>query len=859
MPFRVRAIVSYCLLVVVCCLMSGAATQALAAEPIDLAKVTPDADLAAQMEVRRDETQDDLTPREALAARNWQRGEKTEGLLAEPREHSTIWLRGTVTNASAEPIKRWLQLSPWRLEQVDTWLMAPDTGRVLARAKTGLNVPVDERTVQSSRALVPVTLAAGETRQLLLRVTSYSRPFLTLKSWEPVAFTNAQATRYQYHTIALASLLTLLVVLLLQWDYRYALVGAWMLATFVLEAEKEGYISFVLLSGLADYALTLRVSGWLLGSALFLTISVYLLGLGRHRLWRWLPPVALGTAAVVSALSLVWDGDDIRNLGIVLDASFLAAWLCLMPAALRQRHAWQWAFVLLMLMWWLIAVFFLLGYAFNFYYTAALAPARVVMEIVVSLGLLGAYAGQKRSHERHQARQLRQWEQTQRAQLEHQVATRTCELEQAVAEADRANAAKTDFLARITHDLRSPLTSIMGYNQLLAAEGGRTGEISRTVHASAEHMLNLVNRLIDYARGTGEGEVRMDDVYLTAFLEGIGREARMTAQKNGNAFRLVMSPDLPGVVRSDDTYLRQMLLNLLDNAARHTERGTIELSVSCRPGTGQKGVILVFSVSDDGCGIPREQQSRLWEPFNQLSNRHGALGLGLSIVKQLAHQLGAELMLDSEPGRGTRIGFEMPVSPGYEENAGAAVTRTPHHVLPHLDAAGLEAWVVEDASAIGDFLRTELDGLGFVTRLFASAEAFIDAADTASAPPDLVLTDHHLPGASGDTVLATSRHQWPEVPVVLLSATQKTQRSVDPQSGHDYTARLTKPVHLARLRRVIASACRCELSVPPPTLLQTTTQPVAPEAAVAELDTEEQQRLAHRAIARKEDFSFQAK
>lgn len=844
MPFRSPAIVRYCLLALACCLLPGLATQALAAAPIDLATASHDADLAAKLEVRRGDPQSDLTSWQALAAPNWQRGENARELLVEPREHSTIWLRGTLTNSSAEPIKRWLQLSPWRLEQINAWLLAPDTERVLARAQTGLNVPVAERTVESSRALVPVTLAAGETRQLLLRVTSNSRPFLTVKSWEPVAFTNAQASRYQYHSVILTSLLTLLAVLLLQWDYRYALLGTWMLATFVLAAEKEGYISFILFSGLADYAITLRVIAWMLGSALFLTVSVHLLGLGRHRLWRWLAPVALGMAALVSALTLVWDGDDIRSLGVAVDMTFAGIWLCLLPAALRQKRAWQGTIIALLLLSWLTATLILLGYTFNFYYTAAFSSVQIGMNIAVSLGLLGAYARRKHDREHRLERQVHDQEKLQRERLEQTVATRTRELQRAVEEADRANAAKTDFLARITHDLRSPLTSILGYNQLLAAEGGRTGEISRVVHASAEHMLNLVNRLIDYARGGGEGEVELADLYLPAFLESIAREARIKAQENGSVFRLAMAPDLPAVVRSDETYLHQMLLNLLDNAARHTDHGNVELNVACRPVPGQDDTVLVFDVSDDGCGIPSEQQSRIWEPFYQASGRRDGLGLGLSIVKQLAQQLGVELTLDSELGRGTRIGFELPVSPGREDSAGAAIIREPHYVLPILDAAGLEAWVVEDAAAIGDFLHAELGGLGFAVRLFSRAEAFVDAADTALAPPDLVLTDHHLPGASSDAVLATSRRRWPEVPVILLSATQRMYRSAKQQSQHDYTECLTKPVHLTQLRRALATACGCELSTPMAPS-QGESQPVAPEVAVAALTAGEQQRLAH--------------
>ncbi|WP_311950941.1 ATP-binding protein [Halomonas piscis] len=833
----------YCLLALAGCLLLGAATQALAS-PIDLTVVAHNEDLVGEMEVRGGSWQGDLMPWQVLAASDWQQGEDAQKLLVKPRERSTIWLRGTVTNTSIEPIRRWLQLSPWRLEQVNAWLLAPDTGRVLAQAKTGLNVPVSERTVESSRTLVPITLPAGETRQLLIRISSNSRPFLTVKSWKPVAFTNTQASRYQSHSIILASLLTLFVVLLLQWDYRYALIGAWMLATFVLEAEKEGYISFVLFSGLADYAGNIRFTAWILHKALFLVVSVYLLKLHQCRVWRWLPAVVLVTAGVFSLLTFVLNSVDIRNLGVAIDFGFSAIWLMLLPGALQKRNRWQWALLGLVSCYWLTTTYMLLSYTFAFQYTAAFASSRVMIEIAVVLGLLGVYARQKRDRKRYLELQLREQEKAQRVRLEAMVATRTQELRQAVEEADRANAAKSNFLARITHDLRSPLTSILGYNQLLAAEGGRIGEISRVVYASAEHMLNLVNRLIDYARGGSEGVVELADFYLPAFLESIGREASIKARENGNAFQLIKATDLPTIVRSDATYLRQILLNLLDNAAKHTEHGNVELKVACRPRNGQDGTTLVFDVSDDGYGIPLEQQNRLWEPFYQGSGRCGGLGLGLSIVKQLTQQLGAELTLDSEPGRGTRIGFELPVSVDGTEQADVAIIQESQHVLPYFDATGYTAWVVEDAAAIRDFLHAELDGLGFTVRLFANAEAFFGAADAALAAPDLVITDYYLTGASGDAVLAASRRCWPEVAVILLSATQRMHKPALQQGGQDYTERLTKPVHLAYLRRAIASACGCELSMPE-ALSQEVSQPVSPESAIAVLDTKEKQQLAH--------------
>lgn len=826
-----------------------ASTQASLVE-LDLAQLSAEHDLAAFMQVRDGEQPQAGSLEQVLAAPGWQRGAPAQDLLSAPREHSTIWLQAVISNTSSEPLTRWFDISPWRLNQVEAWFLEPQTLQVLATAKTGLDFSVAERNVKSSRALLPVTLAPGETQRLVLRITSDSRPFLVINSWDPVDYTAYTVTRYQTHAILLTVILTLLAVLLLQQSNRqYLLIGVWMLVAFIFESEKEGYVSFVLFSSLADYADNIRFSMWIINESLFLTVSVYLLGLSQHRIWRWLAPIALSVAAVFSYLTFILDGVEIRNLGSVINIILLVVWVLLIPSALKKKQRYQWFFLFLLSLWWLVTSFILLGYVFNFYYTSAFAPSRVIVEVVVMLGVLLAYSVQQRTDKQVLEYQLRTQEKAQRDRLQQAVKERTWSLRQAVEEASRANAAKTEFLARITHDLRSPLTPVLGYAQLLLAEKGHVGEMGRTIHGSAAHMLQLVNRLIDYARGAGEGEARLDDLYLFSFLGGIAKEANMAAQGNGNRFELITAPDLPHVVRSDATYLRQILLNLLDNAAKHTVDGNIELYVGCDEVSPDQRANLVFCITDNGCGVPPEQQERLWEAFYQppgaREGQQSGLGLGLSIVQQLSQRLGGSLTFDSATDKGTRVCLSLPVMLGREEDIEAAILALPRHILPRLDGSGLTVWVVEDSPSILEFLSIELSGLGFCVHTFDDGRAVIEAISGDMLPPDIVLTDYYLPGANGDSVLAAVKRRCPEVPVLLLSATQEMSVSEGEPGGGGYAARLSKPVDLVTLRRELAKASQRELIAPESAQVMGASDLSNPAAVEVTLDADERQQLEH--------------
>ena len=386
-------------------------------------------------------------------------------------------------------------------------------------------------------------------------------------------------------------------------------------------------------------------------------------------------------------------------------------------------------------------------------------------------------------------------------------------LRDAVLRANAADRAKTDFLARASHDLRAPLTSIIGYAQLLQGCGGTAGQHGQIIRHSADHMLTLINDLVEYASGSLRDEIDARPQRLPEFIERLTHEATMLARRNHNRFVLQRRDGLPGVVWMDARRVQQIVGNLIENAAKFTRQGSIELTVGhSTDGAPAGGVMLQIEVRDTGCGISADDLPRVFEPFFRCgdSRRIEGTGLGLPIVDLWIKRLGGSLQLDSALGVGTRIRLAIPLKLGSE---GDIEARQPHEeALPAPFGGGRRLWVVEDAAETRGQLVDILENAGFVVACAEDGQAFIERIGAADAvAPCLVLTDLMMPGADGHAVCAAVRARWPGVPVVLLSAQAPDAGGTD--SAFD--ARLHKPVTPARLRAALAGLLAPAPAEPP--------------------------------------------
>jgi PAS domain S-box-containing protein len=260
-----------------------------------------------------------------------------------------------------------------------------------------------------------------------------------------------------------------------------------------------------------------------------------------------------------------------------------------------------------------------------------------------------------------------------RNHLEDMVRERNAELVIAKERAEVANRTKSTFLTNMTHELRTPLNAILGYARILAKDthlNERQRNGLDTIRQSGEHLLNLITDLLDLSRiEAGKFELDTHAVNLRAFLQLIGDIIRIRAEQKGLAFRLYMAANLPTTVQVDERRLRQVLLNLLGNAVKFSERGEVCLCVQ-KLRHRIADVTLRFEVQDSGPGIPADQLQTIFNPFEQVGDaqrRHGGSGLGLSISRQLVKLMGSDILVYSRLGAGSHFWFELTLPCGDKE------------------------------------------------------------------------------------------------------------------------------------------------------------------------------------------------
>ena len=244
-----------------------------------------------------------------------------------------------------------------------------------------------------------------------------------------------------------------------------------------------------------------------------------------------------------------------------------------------------------------------------------------------------------------------------------------------------ASEAKSTFLASMSHELRTPLTAIIGYEELLA--DGITGPVTDPqrhqlgrIKASATHLLGLIDEILTYSRvEAGSERPHFESLCVQTALEEAASIVEPLVSDRGLALELALEPSAKGAhVQTDAQKVRQILVNLLSNATKFTEQGTISL------GARQEGRQLLFYVRDTGIGIADEHQHRIFEPFWQVNSRASrkiaGTGLGLTVSRRLAQMIGGELTVESAPGRGSTFTLELPLDGDALVNAPTAEWRT---------------------------------------------------------------------------------------------------------------------------------------------------------------------------------------
>lgn len=703
------------------------------------------------------------------------------GDLNQGLDRRAFWLRLELVNPGPQPQERWLEVGHLRLTEVALYAPQPAGWQ---RSAIGMGVPLAERDLVGRRyGVLALTLPPHSREVVWLRVATDTRVDLTTMIWQPEAY------RQQLHQNELSQLLGLggLLPAVLLSLLLFAMMRQNMFLFFALSMSGALLADGVQSGLMQRYAwpqdrplpVQLFSLAYLVAIPAFVAwLHAAVPGLVRfriaHRLWLACTMLVVTTLLYAAAVDFAV-AMPLAAL-LMLSTLLLGCWLMFRAWRVGSRPA---------------------GFLF-----AALA-----LLIVISLLRLADFGGLIRSGSMlAQVLKFALLLITQAFLAGMLVRSRELSAELAVAQAE--SEARVAFLARMSHELRAPLDTVLGNAQLIARAAPPPVIASRVaaVTDSGRQLLRLVDDLLDYARGQAGGlRIEPVPVALDDFLRGVERNARLLAARQGNRFELKLEAEagaLPSlgdlVLRFDPGRLRQVLDNLLANAARHTRGGEISLEVVLQPLKDGR-LRLGFAVRDSGEGIAPADLQRIFEPFERAGylerqGRQGA-GLGLAISRQLVELMGGRMGVESQLGQGACFRFwvetrEEPVGSGRDAST-----------IEALEAVGYTGprrslLLVDDDEANRALLADLLRELGFKVREAGSVATCFETLASSEAL-DLVLTDQYLSDGEGWQLLERLAELRPGVPALMISAAPSAPPS--PQMAELCAAHFLRPLDHAAL------------------------------------------------------------
>ena len=402
------------------------------------------------------------------------------------------------------------------------------------------------------------------------------------------------------------------------------------------------------------------------------------------------------------------------------------------------------------------------------------------------------------------------------SELEERVHARTSELVMARDAAEAASRAKSDFLAKMSHEIRTPMTAILGYADVLRSE--EMSHLDReqhliTIRRNGEHLLAVINDILDISKiEAGQMTTEAIETSPGEIIADVASLMRARAQEKKLDLNVEYEGPIPAWIKTDPTRLRQILVNIVGNAVKFTEKGQVKLTAQFR--RGEEGVPdqMHFAVKDSGIGMTPEQHGRLFKAFSQgddsMARRFGGTGLGLAISRNLAQLLGGELWCESEPGTGST--FHVAVETGSLEgiemitDQSEAIAAQPVQIARKVEL-NCRVLLVEDGADNQRLVSFLLKKAGASVEIAGNGLIGMNRAleaQAANEPFDVVLTDMQMPVMDGYTAARKLREHGYTRPIIALTAHAMTDDVIKcVEAGCDDYA--SKPVNRQKLLELV--------------------------------------------------------
>ena len=368
-----------------------------------------------------------------------------------------------------------------------------------------------------------------------------------------------------------------------------------------------------------------------------------------------------------------------------------------------------------------------------------------------------------------------------------------------------ASQAKSTFLANMSHELRTPLNAIIGYSEMLeeeAADSGNSAIVAdlQKIRGAGKHLLDLINSVLDLSKiEAGKMDLYLETFSIATIADEVMSTVQPVAEKNSNLLLKTCPVDI-GSMHADLTKIRQSLLNLLSNACKFTQNGTVSLSITREVVEGSEWID--FAVQDTGVGLTQEQMDSLFEPFTQAdastTRKFGGTGLGLAITRRFCQMMGGDIRIQSQPGKGSTFTLHLPA------NIVSRKARTspaePGETKPASENPEIATvLVIDDDPSVHELLRRSLARSGFRVEGALNGEEGLRMARRLH--PDAITLDVMMPGMDGWTVLSRlkSDSDLAHIPVIMLTIVDEKNRGYS-LGAADY---LTKPIERERLAQVL--------------------------------------------------------